>query len=176
MTESKTDSKFEKAQSTYATFLDGISSLMLATCDASGQPNASYAPFVADDERNFYVYISGLSTHTKNIAETGKVSVMAIEDEATTQQIFARGRLSFECSAAELERETEEWEAIADRFHKRFGKIIDVFRPLPDFRIIKLEPSAGRFVIGFGAAYDVSGDDLNTLVQVTGEGKGHGSR
>jgi len=166
--------KFKRAQAAYATFLEGVSSLMLATCDASGRPNASYAPFVTDDDRNFYVYISGLSTHTQNLAETGKVSVMAIEDEATTQQIFARGRLTFECSVVELDRETDAWQAIADRFQDRFGKIIDVFRPLPDFRIVQLVPSSGRFVMGFGAAYDVSGDNLDRLVQVTGEGKGHG--
>lgn len=167
-------SKFEQAQAAYATFLDDISSLMLATCDRDGQPNASYAPFVTDDDRNFYIYISGLSAHTQNLTETGKASIMAIEDEATTQQIFARGRLTFECSAAEVERETPAWNAIADRFEERFGKIIEVFRPLADFRIIQLVPSSGRFVIGFGAAYDVSGDNLDRLVQVTGEGKGHG--
>lgn len=166
--------KFEQAQAAYATFLDDISSLTLATCSADGIPNASYAPFVTDDDRHFYIYISGLSTHTQNLAATGKASIMAIEDEAKATQLFARARLTFECTARELERETPHWEAIADRFADRFGKIIDVFRPLADFRIVQLVPSSGRFVIGFGAAYDVSGDRLDRLVQVTGEGKGHG--
>lgn len=166
--------KFEQAQAAYTKFLDDISSLILATCSPEGTPNASYAPFVTDDDRNFYIYISGLSTHTQNLATTGKASIMAIEDEAKTTQLFARARLTFECTAQELERDTPHWEAIADRFADRFGKIIDLFRPLADFRIVKLMPSSGRFVIGFGAAYDVSGEHLDRLVQVTGEGKGHG--
>jgi putative heme iron utilization protein len=167
--------KFEQAQAAYSTFLDDIFSIILATCSPEGVPNASYAPFILDNDRNFYIYISGLSTHTQNLAATGKASIMAIKDEAQTGQLFARERLTFECTAHELERETPHWETIADEFADEFGKIISVFRPLTDFRIVQLVPSSGRFVIGFGAAYDVSGDKLDQLVQVTGEGKGHGS-
>jgi len=166
---------FEQAQAAYATFLDDISSLTLATCSPEGVPNASYAPFITDADRHFYIYISGLSTHTQNLAATGKASIMAIEDEAKTVQLFARARLTLECTAQEVERDTPHWEAIADHFADRFGKIIDIFRPLADFRIVQLVPSSGRFVIGFGAAYDVSGEQLDRLVPVTGEGKGHGN-
>ncbi|MEO1378228.1 MAG: HugZ family protein, partial [Cyanobacteria bacterium J06635_10] len=38
---------------------------------------------------------------------------------------------------------------------------------LADFRIFKLTPYNGRFVIGFGAAYHISGDNLDKLIHVT---------
>lgn len=84
--------------------------------------------------------------------------------------------MNYECDANLIERETEFWNQIVDSFEERFGKIIHVFRDLPDFRILQLKPYQGRFVIGFGAAFDIHSTDLNQLVHIQGEGMGHGQR
>ncbi|MFM6618927.1 MAG: HugZ family protein, partial [Dolichospermum sp.] len=44
------------------------------------------------------------------------------------------------------------------------GELISTLRSLPDFRIFQLTPKNGRFVIGFGAAYNISSDNINQLV------------
>ena len=129
-----------------------------------GLPQASYAPCVVDEERNIYVFVSGLSAHTQNLTATRKASVLFIEDEAKTQQIFARMRLSYDCTATLLERESEQWSAIAQQFEDRFGNIVEVMRGLADFRIFQLRPQSGNFVVGFGAAYKVDPDDLSKLI------------
>ena len=159
--------KFAAALATYQTFPEQFQSLILSTVSAEGQPNASYAPFVMDDDRNFYIYVSGLSSHTQNLHATAKASLLLIEDEAQTKQIFARTRLSYDCTATLVEAETPAWEALADQFQDRFGAMIDMLRQLPDFRIFRLQPQAGRLVIGFGAAFDVDPQDLSRLVPVT---------
>ncbi|WP_379969111.1 pyridoxamine 5'-phosphate oxidase family protein [Epilithonimonas sp. UC225_85] len=41
-------------------------SLILATVDAEGTPNASYAPFVEIDNK-FYILVSFMAKHTKNL-------------------------------------------------------------------------------------------------------------
>ena len=169
-------SQIEAANSAYQTFTNECQSLMLGTVSVDGTPNVSYAPFVMDESKNIYVYVSGLSVHTKNLYAVPKASVMFIEDESKSQQIFARRRLTFECSATFVERETELWNQVIERYEERFGGIIKVFRDLPDFRIFKLQPHQGRFVIGFGAAYNIQPNDLNTLTHIRGEGKGHGER
>ncbi|MEM6400972.1 MAG: HugZ family protein, partial [Cyanobacteria bacterium P01_D01_bin.116] len=64
------------------------------------------------------------------------------------------------------ERETDEWLNIVGKFEARFGEIIEMLRGLADFRIFKLTPDSGRFVIGFGQAYHISGDNLDKLVQI----------
>ncbi|MDB9314137.1 pyridoxamine 5'-phosphate oxidase family protein [Spirulina sp. CS-785/01] len=156
-------SKLEQAQALYNTFTEQFQSLVLSTADDHGTPNGSYAPFVQDEGKNFYIFVSGLSAHTQNLSINPKVSVLFIEDEAQAEQPFARRRLSFDCTATVMERETEEWEAIAEQFTTKFGEIIDIFRSLPDFRLVKLTPQQGRFVIGFGAAYQVTGDNLQHL-------------
>lgn len=156
-----------KAQAEYENFTAQFGSIILSTVDAEGFPNASYTPFVMDEQKQIYIYVSGLATHTKNIYANSKVSVLFIEDEAQTKQIFARRRLSFDCQSNLLERDTSQWTEIVDRFQEKFGEIIAMLRSLPDFRIFQLTPTKGRFVIGFGAAYEISGDNLNQLTQIT---------
>lgn len=165
-------SQLEKAQSEYKTFLEEFESIIIGTVNQQGIPNASYAPFVSDELKNLYIYVSGLSTHTKNLDANPHVSVLLIDDESHSNQIFARRRLNFDCRATLIERETDHWNKIVDQFQERFGQIIEVLRDLADFRIFQLTPYDGRFVIGFGGAYQISGDNLNELVQITGETKG----
>ncbi|MEA5617583.1 pyridoxamine 5'-phosphate oxidase family protein [Cronbergia sp. UHCC 0137] len=161
-------SQIEKAQAEYEKFPEQFASIVISTVSKEGIPNASYAPFVMDELKNIYIYVSGLSTHTKNIYDHPQLSVLFIEDETKTNQIFARRRLSFDCTATLITRKTEQWEQIVQQFQDKFGEIIEVLKPLNDFRIFKLTPKEGRFVIGFGAAYHINGNQLNQLTQITG--------
>ncbi|HEY9877900.1 MAG TPA: pyridoxamine 5'-phosphate oxidase family protein [Leptolyngbyaceae cyanobacterium] len=160
--------QFEEVLAAYQAFPSQKQSLMLSTINPDGTPNASYTPFVMDEARCLYIYVSGLSAHTQNLLSTGKVSVLLIDDESETQQIFARRRLTYDCSALPLEAGSSECDRIADLFETRFGNIIQMFRQLADFRIFKLTPYGGRFVVGFGAAYDINPDDPSQLIHVKG--------
>jgi putative heme iron utilization protein len=156
--------QLKKAQVEYEKFPTEFTSIMMSTVSQEGIPDASYAPFIIDDDKNIYIYVSGLATHTQNIHNHPFVSVLFIEDEVKTKQIFARRRLNFNCTANLVERETEKWQQIVDKFQIRFGELISTLRSLPDFRIFQLIPKNGRFVIGFGAAYNISSDNINQLV------------
>lgn len=160
-------SQLEQAQAEYVSFLPGLKSAIISTVTEEGIPNTSYAPFVSDESKNIYIYVSGLASRTQNLHTNPHVSVLFIEDESQSHQIFARRRVSFDCKATTIERETEQWHKIVEQFQERFGQIIEVLRGLADFQIFQLTPYAGRFVIGFGAAYHISGENLNQLVQIT---------
>lgn len=162
-------SQLENIQAEYEKFPEALESVIISTVSAQAIPNASYAPFVMDDSKNIYIYVSGLSIHTKNIYANPHVSVLFIEDEAKSNLIFARRRLSFDCTATLIERETDKWNQIVEQFQRRFGEIIEVLRGLSDFRIFRLTPSEGRFVVGFGGAYHISSNNLHKLVQITGD-------
>ncbi|PSN20024.1 pyridoxamine 5-phosphate oxidase [filamentous cyanobacterium CCP5] len=155
---------FAEILKTYQGFPEQHQSLMLSTVDAQGNPHASYAPFVKEENYSFYIFVSGLSPHTAHLKQTGKASILLIDDEATTQQIFARPRLSYRCRVTGLDRGGATWQQIADRFQTRFGEIIDMFRQLDDFQIMQLTPLSGRFVVGFGAAYQVNPEDFSQLI------------
>jgi putative heme iron utilization protein len=75
--------------------------VLLATVDAEGNPNSSYAPFVQEGN-TFYILVSFMAKHTKNLSEGRKTSVMFIEDESATKQIYARERLTLEAQLHRL--------------------------------------------------------------------------
>jgi len=155
---------FSEVQSAYQQFPDRVRSLMLSTVTAEGQPQASYAPFITGGDRDFYVLVSGLSSHTQNLKTVPKAGILLIEDETQAAQIFARQRLMYDCAVELIERSNPDWTQWADAFKGRFGNLIDMLRQLPDFQIFKLTPQSGRFVVGFGAAYEVDPSDLNRLI------------
>jgi len=147
----------------YRQFPNTVSSLLLSTVDSDGQPHGSYAPFVMGAQRQFYIFVSGLAGHTRHLAETQRAAILLIEDEAQCTQIFARQRLSYSCTATFVDRHSDAWPQLADQFQQRFGDIIVTLRSLADFRLVRLTPYGGQFVMGFGAAYDVDPDDLTSL-------------
>ncbi|MEM8611731.1 MAG: pyridoxamine 5'-phosphate oxidase family protein [Cyanobacteria bacterium P01_H01_bin.105] len=147
----------------YQEFPEKFRSIILSTVSAEGIPQASYAPFLIDGDKTIYIYVSGLSAHTANLKHTSRASVLLIEDEAETKEIFARRRLTYECTASPLPRDTAQWHTLIDRFEQNFGQVIGLMKGLPDFQLFQLRPQAGQFVVGVGAAYRVSVNDLNNL-------------
>lgn len=129
-------------------------SVILATVDAEGNPNSSYAPFVEINNR-FYILVSFMARHTKNLAEGRKVSAMFIEDESATKQVYARERLTFDVSASQIERDSDDWNNIVSKLKERHGKVVDILNEMTDFILIELSPVKGAYVNGFGSAYFV---------------------
>ncbi len=162
-------SEFEKVLAAYQSFPKNFKSIIISTVSQDGVPNASYTPFIIDDSKNIYIYVSDLATHTQNIHSVPKVSVLFIEDESQTPQIFARKRLNFDCEATLIARNSNLWQKIEMGFVERFGEIMQLLRDLPDFHIFQLKPIGGRFIVGFGSAYEVDTEDLNNLKHITGK-------
>ena len=139
--------------------------LQLATVDEEGRPNVSYAPFVQNQE-GYFVLISDIARHARNLKANPQVSLMMIEDEESSKQLYARKRLTFDALASVVERETELWTQVIGQMQERFGEIIDGLSQLQDFSLFNLKAENGLFVKGFGQAYQVSGDDLVDFVHL----------
>lgn len=144
-------------------FLAGFRSLIMATASADAVPDASYAPFVRIDDNAFYVNLSDLSTHTANLLATQRVSVMFLQAEEHSKQLFARKRLSFEAEADVVARHSPEWGRILDLFERKFGDVVELIRPLEDFRLFRLRPRCGVFVRGFAQAFPIGPNELERL-------------
>lgn len=151
------------AQAIYKDLLTTQQSIMLATINADGSPHVSYTPFAIDANKNFYIFISTLAHHTKNLLQAKQASLMVIADEAETTQIFARHRLTVSCEVNVLDRDSDEWQTAATLYGERFGKFFDLIRGFKDFNMFKLVPQEGSLVVGFGQAYSLSGDTLDDL-------------
>lgn len=113
----------DTARQVYQQLLNQTESLILATTNADGSPLTSYAPFIVDEQRRFYIFTSQLAAHTANLQRAGQASVMLIEDEAAATQIFARQRVTFQCRASLIPRDSEEGEQVLTHYEARFGKM-----------------------------------------------------
>ena len=153
----------ETARLVYEQLLSQTRSLILATTNPDGSPLTSYAPFIVDEQRQFTIFTSQLAAHTANLQRTGQASVMLIEDEAATTQIFARQRLTFQCRASLIPRDSDEGEAVLAQYEARFGKMVGLLKSLPDFQLFRLQPQSGSLVVGFGQAYTLSGDRFEII-------------
>ncbi|MDN5848025.1 MAG: pyridoxamine 5'-phosphate oxidase family protein [Nitrococcus sp.] len=133
-------------------------SVILATLGAGAYPEASYAPYVCDEWNNFYIFVSRLARHTESLEADRKASLLFIEPEHLTRQIFARRRLTYRCDVQPIGCGTAQWRAQLSALQRRFGTIVESLSRLPDFRLFRLVPFEGRFVRGFGQAFQWTRD------------------
>ena len=153
----------ETARQVYQQLLSQPRSLILATTNPDGSPFTSYAPFVVNEQRQFYIFTSQLAAHTANLQRTGQASVMLIEDEAAATQIFARQRVTFQCQASLIPRDNKEGQEVLTDYEARFGKMVGLLKSLPDFQLFKLQPQSGSLVMGFAQAYALSGERFEII-------------
>lgn len=146
-------------------FKQQCKTIVLATLDKDHNPNVSYAPFVINNGE-YQVLISTIARHARNLQDVPKVSLMLLEDESKSREIYARRRLTFDASARILERHSPEWENAIQALQARHGEIVDNLAKLEDFKVFCFTPEQGLFVKGFGKAFQVSTDELVNFVHL----------
>ncbi len=134
-------------------------SLMLSSITEAGKPYASYAPFAIGEEC-LYVLISEIAIHGKNLQTHPEASVLIIEDEDTASELFARLRVNYAMSAELIEYQSEAWQQGLKALHERHGERVSGLSSMADFKLFKLTPQGGRYVKGFGKAYQIEGGTL----------------
>lgn len=161
-----------RAQESAAWFRREFKTVLLGTTSKDGAPDASVAPAALGDDHAFYVYVSTLSAHTANLLNTGRASLLLIEDESASNQLLARRRLTFPCSAQLVPREDARFSTIMAQLKGKFGKVMEHLETMTDFQLVRLLPAKGRLVTGFGQAYDVDPTNWEQLAHVGGGGHG----
>ncbi|KII79825.1 HugZ protein [Vibrio renipiscarius] len=147
-------------------FRDSRQTLQLATINPEGIPNATYAPF-AFDSQAYYILVSDIAAHGRNLKTNRNVSIMMVQDESEAKQVYARKRLTFDTTAELVEKQSPVWHSGIAALQARFGEIIDNLSQLGDFNLYRLIPESGRYVKGFGQAFEISGNDLLDFVHLT---------
>lgn len=142
------------------TMVNSRKSLMLSSLDEEGLPYASYAPFAVGDDC-LYVLISEIAVHGKNLQRNPQASALIIEDEDTAEELFARLRVFYRLRAEMIEPETADWQQGVDCLQSRHGERISKLSQLSDFKLFRLHSTGGRYVKGFGKAYQIDGGTLS---------------
>ena len=153
-------------------FIDKIQTTIIGTLDANNHPFSSYAPYVYNNN-HFYVYISDIATHTKNIQANPKASLFFIEDESQSENLFARKRISLQCDSVKIARNSERFEEVLALFAQKFDdNMIATLKKMTDFNLFEFKVTYGEATFGFGKAYLVGGKNMDELV-TRGENNPH---
>ena len=153
-------------------FIKDFQSVSIGTVDEKGLPFSSYAPFVYMNHRT-YIFISNVAKHARNLQGMPKASLLFIEDESKTEQIFARKRISLQCSSAMISREDVKFGEVMDVFKSKFSEeMVGMLMGMQDFNLYELSTDYGEATFGFGEAYNIGGEHMEELVARTG-GSGH---
>ncbi len=153
----------DSALQEYLTLRDRASSAHLATLSSNDSPEASYAPCVWY-RADCYLFLSDLASHTGNLMRNPEIGLMLIETESDNP--FARRRITLRGSARVIARDNDLFKLVLAEFQHRFGKVMKTIEPLPDFRLFCIRPRSGRFIRGFGQAYELAGDKLDRLSHI----------
>lgn len=146
-------------------FRSKFKSVVLATTSSGGVPDASYTPYILDDNGNILIFVSELAQHTKNLINLPLVSLLWIENEEHSRNLFARQRLTLQCETKELLSDSAQWDAALTSMQHTHGKTIEVLRSLPDFHLFTLKARHGNYVRGFARAFTASGDELRSWLK-----------
>jgi putative heme iron utilization protein len=149
-------------------FLENFQILMMASLTPEGFPHASTAPYVRLGN-DFYLLISTVAQHGRNLLDSDRVSLLIAEDEAACAQPFARKRITIEAAAKEVQKDEEAYEQVIERFCAHFDPdLVTSLSQMGDFHLFRLSPLGGSAVIGFGRAYR-----LNENLEVVNPIMGH---
>ena len=134
--------------------------LLMAAPGGDAMPKMGVTPVVRMNGA-FYIYPSRLSAHVRAVLAAGKAAFMVIEDESKTQNIWARKRLKFDSEIIEIERKSDEFNAVCDVFADTHGPTMGLIRDFSDFHLLRLRHRGGVMVLGFAQAYRLSGKALD---------------
>lgn len=154
--------------------IDAHDSLVMASLTPQGAPHASTAPFIHEGGC-FFIFISTVAQHGRNLLSSSTVSLLFADDEAMTSQPFARRRVTLEATAAPLTRDDPRFSTLLERFAERFDRaLMATLQGMDDFHLFILTPTGGTMVLGFGMAYRLDASLTPVGPQTVGHRTSHG--
>jgi len=123
----------------------------------TGAPFASRVLVGIDTDGAPVTLVSALSTHTGGLDGDGRASLLV--GEPGRGDPLAHPRLTVQCSAERIERDSPAHARIRQRFVRRHGKS-ELYVDFGDFAFFRLSPTSASFNGGFGRAYQLSAADL----------------
>jgi len=132
-------------------------------------PSVSLVPFAADPGGTaIYLLISRLANHTKDLLANPRAALMVAESDAGAHDPQGLARLSLRGSVRFLD---ESDQAHADARSTYLGRFptAEMLMELGDFQLVRFEPTAARFIAGFGRIYDLTPKHLRELIAADGD-------
>lgn len=128
-----------------------------------GEPNLAMVAYAfAGDLSVFYIHISRLGKHTRDMENNPHISLLISEADDRRADPQTLARVSLRGVAEIVPRNDPDYAQIKKIYLERFPESEQLFS-LGDFNLWKITPKAGRFVAGFGRAFNLSPDALKKV-------------
>lgn len=128
---------------------------VLGTIDGDGYPYTSVVEVVFDGDDGFYLLLSDLAVHTRNLRRDERASLL-LREEAVDQEVLNHRRGSFLGRVIKVENREDEVRAKYLTAHPRAVNFVD----FSDFNFYRLAVDKVRFIAGFGQMGWVDGQAL----------------
>ena len=120
-----------------------------------GEPNlAMVAIAVESDFSAFYIHVSTLGKHTRDMQADPRVSLLITEADDRRPDPQTLARLSLNGTAEVLPRTNPHYPQVKHAYLTRFPEAEQLFS-LGDFNLWRISPKGGRFVAGFAQAFNI---------------------
>jgi heme oxygenase (biliverdin-IX-beta and delta-forming) len=120
-----------------------------------GEPNLAMVAYAfANDFSAFYIHVSRLGKHTTDMEQNSHVSLLFTEADDSRADPQTLVRVALNGTAAMLPRTDSEYVHAKHLYLQRFSEA-EQFFSLGDFNLWRIQPTSGRFVAGFGRAFNL---------------------
>ena len=128
-----------------------------------GEPNLAMVAYsFADDFSTFYIHVSRLGKHTTDMENDPRVSLLIAETDDRRADPQTLARVSLRGVAEILPRTDPSYPQVKQNYLARFPEAEQLFS-LGDFNLWKITPKGGRFVAGFGRAFNLVPEALRKV-------------
>lgn len=120
-----------------------------------GEPNlAMVAVAIEEDFSAFYIHVSKLGKHTRDMEKDPQVSLLLTEADDGRADPQTLARVAIQGTADVLPRNASDYPRVKNIYLTRFPEAENLFS-LGDFNLWRISPRGGRFVAGFARAFNL---------------------
>jgi len=127
-----------------------------------GAPAVSMVAYALDGAGGFLLHLSALSQHTADIRADARVALLVWQPDDGQGNPLTLHRLSVDGAAQPIGRDDAAYAPAKALYLERLPGATITFT-LSDFTVFRVTPTGGRFVAGFGRAYDVAPNELSVV-------------
>jgi putative heme iron utilization protein len=117
-----------------------------------GDPYVSMVPFaLLPDASALVIHVSQLSSHTKDMVEHPRISLLVVVADTAGAPAQALARVTLQGRAERYTASTPGYASAQEAYLSRFPQAASTFA-LPDFSLFAIRPLSIRFIAGFAQA------------------------
>ena len=128
-----------------------------------GEPNLAMVAYsFAEDFSAFYIHVSRLGKHTTDMENDPRVSLLIAKTDDRRADPQTLARVSIRGTSEILPRDASGYAQVRQNYLERYPEAEQLFS-LGDFNLWKITPRGGRFVAGFGRAFNPAPEVLKKI-------------